>query len=67
MGHHHMGPHTFEGEAARLYGPMFAARAAKQSSRSRFADLLIASTAAAKSLPIYTRNPSDFAAFKQVD
>jgi predicted nucleic acid-binding protein len=41
-----------------------AARAAGQSSRSRFADLLIASTAAANNLPLYTRNPDDFQALK---
>ena len=60
-------PLPFEGEAARTYGRLFAAaRAAKQSSRSRLADLLIASTAAANSLPVYTRNPSDFAAFEGI-
>jgi predicted nucleic acid-binding protein len=54
-------PLPFDGEAARMYGRMFAAaRAAGQSSRSRLADLLIASTAAANSLPLYTRNPTDF-------
>src|SRR5207249_9605867 len=53
-------PMPFDAEAARLYGRMFAAsRAAKQSSRSRLADLLIASTAAASSLPLYTRNPAE--------
>ncbi|EQD41259.1 PilT domain-containing protein [mine drainage metagenome] len=57
----------FDAEAARMYGRMFAAtRAAGQSSRTRLADLLIASTAAANGLPLYTRNPSDFAAFKQL-
>jgi predicted nucleic acid-binding protein len=57
----------FDAEAARMYGRMFAAaRAAGQSSRARLADLLIASTAAANGLPVYTRNPSDFAAFKQL-
>jgi len=60
-------PMPFDAEAARLYGRMFAAsRAAKQSSRSRLADLLIASTAAANSLPLYTRNPADFTAVKQI-
>ena len=50
-----------------MYGRLFtAARATRQSSRSRLADLLIASTAAANSLPVYTRNPSDFAAFKGI-
>lgn len=57
-------PLPFDAEAARLYGRLFAAyRAAGQSSRTRLADLLIASTAAANGLPLYTRNPSDFSAF----
>jgi predicted nucleic acid-binding protein len=56
-------PLPFDAEAARIYGRVFAAtRAAGQSSRSRLADLLIASTAAANNLPIYTRNPDDFRA-----
>jgi predicted nucleic acid-binding protein len=54
-------PVPFDAEGARVYGRMFAAaRAAGQTSRSRFADLLIASTAAANDLPLYTRNPDDF-------
>jgi len=57
----------FDGEAARAYGRIFAAaRTAGQSSRSRLADLLIASTAAANNLPLYTRNPSDFDALKGI-
>jgi hypothetical protein len=57
----------FDAEAARLYGRIFAAtKAAGQSSRARLADLLIASTAAASGLPLYTRNPSDFAALKRL-
>jgi hypothetical protein len=60
-------PLPFDAEAARAYGRMFAAaRAAGQSSRARLADLLIASTAAANSLPLYTRNPSDFDALKSL-
>ena len=60
-------PLPFDAEASRLYGRMFAAaRAAGQSSRSRLTDLLIASTAAANSLPVYTRNPSDFEALKTI-
>src|SRR2546423_11130243 len=60
-------PLPFDAEAARMYGRMFAAaRAAGRSSRSRLADLLIASTAAANSLPLYTRNPSDFDALKAI-
>lgn len=57
----------FDAECARMYGRMFAAaRAAGQSSRTRLADLLIASTAAANGLPLYTRNPADFDAFKRI-
>jgi len=56
-------PLPFDEESARMYGRVFAAtRAAGQSSRARLADLLIASTAAANGLPLYTRNPSDFGA-----
>jgi len=50
-----------------MYGRMFAAaRAAGQSSRARLADLLIASTAAANELPLYTRNPGNFSALKRI-
>ncbi|MGC1523665.1 MAG: type II toxin-antitoxin system VapC family toxin [Steroidobacteraceae bacterium] len=60
-------PLSFDAESARMYGRMFAAaRAAGQSSRARLADLLIASTAAANGLPLYTRNPSDFDALKRI-
>ena len=60
-------PLPFDAEAARAYGRLFAAaRAAGQTSRARFADLLIASTAAANSLPLYTRNASDFKALKTI-
>src|SRR5437763_10839547 len=60
-------PLPFDAEAARMYGRIFAAaRAAGQKSRSRLADLLVASTAAANSLPVYTRNPSDFDALKAI-
>lgn len=55
-------PLPFDTDAARVYGRVFAAmRAAGRSSRTRLADLLIASTAIAHGLDLYTRNPSDFA------
>jgi hypothetical protein len=57
----------FDVEAARTYGRIFAAtRAAGRSSRTRLADLLIASTAAANGLQLYTRNPADFAGLEQI-
>ena len=56
-------PLPFDTDAARAYGRIFAAtRAAGQTSRARLADLLIASTAAANDLTVYTRNGRDFAA-----
>jgi predicted nucleic acid-binding protein len=54
-------PVPFDAAAARTYGRVFAAaRAAGRSSRTRLADPLIASTAAANGLALYTRNPADF-------
>ncbi len=54
-------PLPFDADAARAYGRVYAAyRAAGRTSRSRLADLLIASVALSHGLPIYTRNPSDF-------
>ena len=57
----------FDAEAARLYGRLFAAtKGAARSHRARVADLLIAATAAAHGLPLYTRNPSDFAGLESI-
>ncbi len=57
----------FDTEAARTYGRVFAAtRAAGRSTRTRLADLLIASTAAANGLSLYTRNPADFAGLERI-
>ena len=54
-------PLPLDAEAARAYGLVFAAtRAAGRSRRTRLADVLIAATAAAHGLPLYTRNPGDF-------
>jgi predicted nucleic acid-binding protein len=55
-------PLPFGADAARAYGQIFAAvRAAGRKARGRrFADLLIAATALAAGLPLYTRNPDDF-------
>jgi len=60
-------PLPCDDEGARIYGRMYAAtRAAGQPTRSRFADLQIASTAAANNLPLYTRNPDDFRAVRAI-
>jgi predicted nucleic acid-binding protein len=60
-------PLPFDAEAARAYGRVFAAaRSAGRMSRSRLADLLIASTAVAHGLAMYTRNPADFSGLEQV-
>lgn len=55
-------PLPFDGEAARAYGRIYAAEAARgrKARGARALDLLIAATACAESLPIYTRNPEDF-------
>lgn len=56
-------PLPFDGDAARMYGRVYSAvRASGRTPRARLADLLIASTAAANGLPLYTRNPADFVA-----
>jgi len=57
----------FDVDSARAYGRVFAAvRALGRSSRSRLADLLIASTAAANGLALYTRNAGDFAGLEDI-
>lgn len=51
----------FDREAARRYGTLFALTiAANRDPRPRRIDLMIAATAAAHGLPLYTRNPDDF-------
>jgi hypothetical protein len=55
-------PLSFDATAARSYGQIVAAVVeAGQSHRRRVADLLIAATAHANGLALYTRNPDDFA------
>jgi predicted nucleic acid-binding protein len=54
-------PIPFSTEAARAYGRVTAAVvAAGRKPRRRIADLMIASTAIAENLPLYTTNPDDF-------
>ena len=60
-------PLPFDDASARMYGRLFAAvRSAGRSARSRFADLLIASVAAANGLPLYTRNSTDFSGLESL-
>lgn len=58
----------FDAAAARAYGRVFAAVAAggRKAHGKRALDLLIAATAAATSLPLYTRNVSDFSGLEGV-
>jgi predicted nucleic acid-binding protein len=54
-------PIAFETESARIFGRISAAVQARgRTPRRRIADLMIASTAAAAALPLYTTNPVDF-------
>jgi len=57
-------PLPFDAEASRAYGRIYSAVvAAGRKARSvRAVDLLIAATACAAGLPLYTRNPDDFQA-----
>lgn len=62
----------FDGEAARAYGRIYAAVAAAAAAAGRKArgaravDLLIAATACASGLPLYTRNGADFEALENL-
>lgn len=58
----------FDGMAARAYGDVVAAlRRAGRRERARTMDLLIAATAIAHGLALYTVNPSDFVAVDGLD
>jgi predicted nucleic acid-binding protein len=55
-------PVPFDAEAARIFGRLTAAViAAGRKPRGRVVDLMIAATAIAEDLPLYTTNPADFA------
>jgi hypothetical protein len=54
-------PIPFDVEAARIYGRVSAAAiAAGRKPRRRVVDLMIAATAIAEELPLFTTNPDDF-------
>lgn len=59
-------PLPFDGEAARAYGRVYAAviAAGRTARGARSVDLLVAATACAHSLPLYTRNGADFTALE---
>jgi predicted nucleic acid-binding protein len=61
-------PLPFDDDAARAYGRIYAAvrKAGRKARGRRLADLLIAATALAAGLPLYTRNPDDFAGLQKL-
>lgn len=61
-------PLPFDGESARAYGRIYAATVAtgRKARGARAVDLLIAATALAADLPLYTRNIDDFRAIGQL-
>lgn len=62
-------PIPFDADAARAYGQIYASTltAGRKARGRRAVDLLIAATALAAGMPLYTRNPDDFAALDDVD
>lgn len=61
-------PLPFDGDAARAYGRVFGAvgAAGRKARGARAVDLLIAATALATHLPLYTRNGDDFRALEDL-
>jgi predicted nucleic acid-binding protein len=61
-------PLPFDSEAARAYGRIYAAvtAAGRKARGARAVDLLIAATACASDLPLYTRNGADFEALEDL-
>lgn len=60
-------PTPFNGDCARAFGRIYAAvLATGRQPRRRMADLLIAATALAEGLPLYTRNADDFRGLEQI-
>ena len=56
-------PLPFDADAARAYGRVYSAvvAAGRKARGARTVDLLIAAASCAANLPLYTRNPDDFA------
>jgi predicted nucleic acid-binding protein len=60
-------PIPFDAEAARVYGRLSAAVvAAGRKPRRRTADLMIAATAVAEGLPLFTTNPGDYTGLEKL-
>ena len=60
-------PLPFDAPAARAYGRICSVLMARgRVGRRRFADLLIAATAVAHDLPLYTRNPRDLTGLERL-
>ena len=61
-------PLPFDSEAARAYGRIYAAvvSAGRKARGARAVDLMIAAIACSAGLPLYTRNPTDFAALEDL-
>ena len=61
-------PLPFDSEAARAYGRIYAVvtAAGRKARGARAVDLLIAATACASDLPLYTRNGADFEALEDL-
>jgi predicted nucleic acid-binding protein len=61
-------PLPLDSEAARAYGRIYAAvvSVGRKARGPRVVDLLIAATACAARLPLYTRNPDDFRGLDQL-
>lgn len=61
-------PLPFDGDAARAYGRIFSSvvTAGRKPRGARAVDLLIAATALAAGLPLYTRNGEDFQAIEDL-
>ena len=61
-------PLPVDADVARAYGRVYAAIAAsgRKARGRRAVDLLIAATAVAANLPLYTRNPADFSGLSEI-
>ena len=61
-------PLPFDSDAARSYGRVYAAvaKSGRKARGARSVDLLIAATALASDLPLYTRNGDDFRALEDL-